>query len=97
MGAGSASRHERVLRLRDESESPDPFVRYAATLRLISQGHYLAYSDAIHAARLALSGAHAPAIEDDEEHFDPRERYGFGSCGRGTCVEPCGPNGGCVR
>lgn len=24
------------------------------------------------------------------------ERFGFGVCVRGTCVEPCGPEGGCV-
>ncbi|WP_297775089.1 hypothetical protein [Mycobacterium sp.] len=28
---------------------------------------------------------------------DPRERHGAGVCMRGTCIEPCGPNGGCIR
>ena len=38
---------------------------------------------------------------DPSEYMDedavPGERFGFGVCRRGTCVEPCGPNGGCVR
>jgi hypothetical protein len=33
----------------------------------------------------------------DEHQDDCRERHGFGVCARGTCVEPCGPNGGCIR
>lgn len=49
----------RLDSLRDDTEHPDPAVRHRATLELIAMGHYLAYSDARHAARLALSGAHA--------------------------------------
>jgi hypothetical protein len=44
--------------------------------------------------------ARRDAFEDareDDEHAAPGERFGFGVCSRGTCVEPCGPNGGCVR
>ena len=33
----------------------------------------------------------------DHDPEDDRERFGAGVCSRGTCVEPCGPNGGCVR
>jgi hypothetical protein len=32
---------------------------------------------------------------DDYDDGDPGERFGFGVCARGTCIEPCGPNGGC--
>ena len=32
-----------------------------------------------------------------DEDYDPRERHGFGVCVRHTCIEPCGPNGGCIR
>lgn len=38
-------------------------------------------------------------LEDEEledPDGDPDERYGFGVCARGTCIEPCGPNGGCI-
>jgi hypothetical protein len=34
--------------------------------------------------------------EHDEEHY-PGERFGHGVCATGRCVEPCGPNGGCMR
>lgn len=26
-----------------------------------------------------------------------RERHGLGVCATGTCIEPCGPSGGCIR
>lgn len=34
----------------------------------------------------------------DPDTRDPGdERFGLGICVRGTCLEPCGPNGGCIR
>jgi hypothetical protein len=41
----------------------------------------------------------APERDDAADDYDaaPGERFGFGVCARRTCIEPCGPNGGCVR
>lgn len=50
---------QRILDLRDDSESAVAEVRHTATLALIASGHYLSYADAKYAAQLALSGAHA--------------------------------------
>lgn len=49
---------EQVAELRDKTESADAAERHEAVLTLIAGAHYLAYSDARHAAQLALSGAH---------------------------------------
>lgn len=38
----------------------------------------------------------APLAMDDPDEGDG-ERHGAGVCARGTCDEPCGPNGGCAR
>jgi hypothetical protein len=38
--------------------------------------------------------------EDRREEFEEAssgERFGFGVCATGRCVEPCGENGGCAR
>lgn len=50
---------QQIDQLREQSESADEATRVLATLKLIAGCHYLAYSDARHAAKLALSGAHA--------------------------------------
>lgn len=55
----SIRRLAEIHALRHDAESPDAGTRHRATLELIAGGHFLAYSDARHAARLALSGAHA--------------------------------------
>ena len=34
---------------------------------------------------------------DDEDEEMSGERYGFGVCRRGNCIEPCGDFGGCKR
>lgn len=54
-----AERLARFRQLRYDAENGHAVTRHRATLELIAAGHYLAYSDAMHAARLALSGAHA--------------------------------------
>jgi hypothetical protein len=42
----------------------------------------------------------ADIAKEDEEAEDARldadESFGFGVCVRRTCIEPCGPNGGCT-
>lgn len=48
-----------VNALRDQAESADKAERCEAVVALIAKGFYLAYSDARHAAQLAISGAHA--------------------------------------
>jgi hypothetical protein len=36
-------------------------------------------------------------LRDEYEcEADSTERFGIGVCVRGTCDEPCGPDGGCV-
>lgn len=38
-----------------------------------------------------------PAGRDEYGRFTPSERVGFNVCVTGVCIEPCGPNGGCIR
>jgi hypothetical protein len=49
---------EDAQRWRHDTENASAPVRHRAVLELIAAGEYLSYSDAKHAARLALSGAH---------------------------------------
>lgn len=55
----------RILALRGDAESPVAGVRHHATLELIAMGYFMAYGDARHAARLALSGAHATSESEN--------------------------------
>lgn len=61
----SATHHQRHAVLRDQAESPIAAVRHHATLQLIAEAHYMAYSDARHAAQVALKGAHSAPLEVD--------------------------------
>lgn len=36
-------------------------------------------------------------LDNEPEPDEARERFGFGVCVTGMCIEPCGPNGGCIR
>ncbi len=41
----------------------------------------------------ACSATNAPGEYDDARG----ERFGFGVCATGACIEPCGEHGGCKR
>lgn len=36
-------------------------------------------------------------LDNEPQPDEARERFGAGTCATGMCIEPCGPNGGCIR
>ena len=93
----STPEHEHLSAMIDGAGArSDPWAAAHWRAEYVSRQTYYAEHERLVAPLAALLVEEMPA-DPPAPSRSPDERHGSGICMTGVCIEPCGPNGGCVR